>query len=256
MPKPVVYLLPGLMCDEAVWEHQARALAPHAEVRIPVFRGFDSLRAMAEYVLADAPEQFSVAGHSMGGRVALEVMALVLEQDGVFPQTEGQLNRSRDDRAGKRIEHFAVMDSGAHPVQDGERAKRQILLDAAARKGLQAVADAWILPMLHPQHHADKTLIDGITDMILRNSVEDYRGQVTALLGRRDQKRLLPLIPHNAWLFVGDADTWAPVSQHEDMQQLLHRSKLNVIPGAGHMSTMEQPDIVSNLLLEWINEPI
>lgn len=254
--KPVVYLLPGLMCDEAVWEHQASALAPYAEVRIPVFRGFNSLRAMAQHVLDDAPEQFSVVGHSMGGRVALEVMAMVLEQDGVFPHPEGQLNRTRDNNAGKRIQHFAVMDSGAHPVQHGERAKRQILLDAAAHKGLQAVADAWILPMLYSGHHADQALITSITDMILRNSVEDYRGQVTALLGRTDQQLLLPLIPHRTWLVCGEADTWSPVGQHQDMQQLLGRSELRVIPEAGHMSTMEQPELVSQVLLEWINEPL
>lgn len=254
--KPVVYLLPGLMCDEAVWEHQAVALAPYAEVRIPVFRGFDSLRAMAEHVLADAPAQFSVAGHSMGGRVAVEVMAMVLEQDGVFPRTEGELKGTPNGNAGKRIQHFAVMDSGAHPVQPGEGAKRQILLDAAARKGLQAVADAWILPMLHPDHHHDQALIDSITAMILRNEVDDYRGQVTALLGRRDQRQLLPLIPHKAWLLCGDEDSWSPVSQHQDMQKLLVRSELRVIPKAGHMSTMEQPDIVSQALVEWINEPL
>jgi pimeloyl-ACP methyl ester carboxylesterase len=148
------------------------------------------------------------------------------------------------------------MDSGAHPVQHGEAAKRQILLDAAVRKGLQAVADAWILPMLHPRHHGDQALIAGIAAMILRNTVEDYRAQVTALLGRRDQRVLLPHIPHKVWLLCGEADSWSPVSQHEDLQQLLPSSELRVIPAAGHMSTMEQPELVSQALVEWINEPV
>lgn len=230
--KPVVYLLPGLMCDEAVWESQQLALAPHAEVRIPVFRGFDSLRAMAEAVLRDAPERFSVVGHSMGGRVAFELSEI----------------------AGKRIERFAVMDTGVHGVQPGEAEKRQVLLEAAARKGLQAVADAWILPMLHPDNHGNAALIEQIAAMILRNSLDDYRGQVTALLGRVDQTPYLARIAAKAWLLCGEADSWSPVAQHAAMQAHLRDSTLRVIAGAGHMSTMEQPEAVNQLLLEWLHE--
>lgn len=243
MKKPVVYLLPGLMCDEAVWEHQAAALESYAEVHIPVFRRLSSLTTMAEHVLATAPPRFSVVGHSMGGRVAFEVMAQVMAQ-------------SPDDPNRKLIERFAVMDSGAHPVQDGEAAKRNILLEAAERKGLQAVADAWILPMLHPDRHNDPVLIEQITAMILRNTVDDYRGQVAALLGREDRRPLLSRIQQKVWLLVGDADGWSPVSQHQDMQRLLPRSELRVIANAGHMTTMEQPDAVSAALLEWINESV
>ena len=87
--KPVLFLLPGLMCDEAVWEHQAEVLSDVADIRIPVFRGFNSLVEMARSVLAQAPERFSVVGHSMGGRVAWEVMEM----------------------AGNRIDRFAVMDT-------------------------------------------------------------------------------------------------------------------------------------------------
>lgn len=243
MSKPVVYLLPGLMCDEAVWEHQAAALESRAEVRIPVFRGFSSLGAMAGHVLSSAPPRFSVVGHSMGGRVAFEVMAQVMGQDISNP------NR-------KLIERFAVMDTGAHPVQDGEAFKRGVLLEAAARKGLQAVADAWILPMLHPGRHTDAALIKQINAMILRNTVDDYRGQVTALLSRQDRLPLLPRIQQKVWLLVGEADGWSPLSQHEELQRLLPRSELRVIPNAGHMTTMEQPDAVNAALLEWINEDL
>lgn len=241
MTRPVVFLLPGLMCDAAVWTHQAAALSKVADVRIPVFRGFNSLDAMAAHVLAEAPQRFSVVGHSMGGRVALEVMRQVLDQPAGLPKR-------------KVIERFAVMDTGAHPVQDGEAFKRQTLLDAASRKGLQAVADAWILPMLHPARHDDRVLIADINAMILRNTVDDYRGQVQALLGRRDQRILLSRITCKVWLLCGDADGWSPVSQHEDMQKLLPSSELRVIANAGHMSTMEQPAAVSAALLEWINE--
>jgi len=230
--KPCVFLLPGLMCDAAVWEHQRLALAPYADVRIPLFRGFTSLHAMAQSVLDDAPENFSVVGHSMGGRIAFELMEI----------------------AGKRIQRFAVMDTGAHGVRPGEAEKRGVLLAAAERKGLQAVADAWILPMLHPAHHADAVLIADINRMILRNSLNDYRGQVGALLTRADQTPYLARITQKVWLLCGEADTWSPVSQHEAMQQHLANSELRIIKNAGHMSPMEQPEAVSSALVEWINE--
>lgn len=232
MAVPCVYLLPGLMCDEAVWEHQRAALAPHAEVRIPVFRGFDSLRKMAESVLAGAPPRFSVVGHSMGGRVAFELMEL----------------------AGNRIERFAVMDTGVHGLAPGEREKRLPLLELAARKGLGAVAEHWILPMLHPDNQGDTVLVAAITAMILRNTPDDYRGQVTALLGRSDQTPYLARITQKTWLLCGEADTWSPVAQHQQMQRLLRAATLRVIAGAGHMTTMEEPEAVSRLLLEWLHE--
>ena len=232
--RPVVYLLPGLMCDEAVWEGQRAALSPCAEIRIPDFRGFTSLREMAEAVLQEAPDKFSVVGHSMGGRVAFEMMAL----------------------AGKRIARFAVMDTGVHPVQAGEAEKRGVLLQAARQKGLQAVADAWILPMLHPANQQNGNLIQQINTMILRNTVQDYEGQVAALLGREDRTPLLETIKHRVWLLCGEADSWSPVSQHEDMLGKLDNAVLKIIARAGHMSTMEQPQVVSELLLEWLNEDI
>jgi pimeloyl-ACP methyl ester carboxylesterase len=229
--KPVLYLLPGLMCDSGVWRWQAAALAQDCELRIPPLRGFDSLRAMAESVLRDAPARFSVVGHSMGGRVAFELAQL----------------------AGERIERFAVLDTGAHPVTSDEPRKRQILLDVARRQGLQAVADAWIAPMLHPDNRGDAALIDEITTMILRNSVDDYAAQVHALLGREDQRPYLPRITQRTWLIVGEADEWSPVSQHEAMAKLIPRSELRVVRGGGHMCLLERPDAVTALLQEWLH---
>lgn len=231
MTKAVLYLLPGLLCDEAVWAEQEKALAPFAEVRIPVFRGFDSLRAMAESVLAGAPASFSVAGHSMGGRVALELMAL----------------------AGNRIEKFAVMDTGVHPVSEGEPAKRQKLLDLLDEGGLLAVAREWAPPMLHPEHRANVDLMQALTAMILRNKVEDFRGQVRALLGRRDQGPILDGIRQHVLLVCGREDAWSPVSQHEEMRARLRSAELAVVEKAGHMVTLEAPAEVNRILLNWWN---
>ena len=227
--KPVLFLLPGLMCDEAVWIHQTESLSSCADIRIPVFRGFDSLVAMAEHVLDQAPERFSVVGHSMGGRVAWELMEL----------------------AGNRIDKFSVMDTGVHPVSQAEPEKRQALIDKAQNEGLAAVAQAWIPGMVHPHRHDDSNLITEITDMIMRNSVEDFLGQMHALLNRKDQTDNLALIKHKVLLVAGEADAHSPPEQHRLMAEKLPSSQLEIVQGAGHMATMEKPEEVSRILVDW-----
>lgn len=218
------------MCDESVWQHQRDALVPFAEIVIPVFRGFDSLVDMAGYVVAQAPERFSVVGHSMGGRVAWEVMAL----------------------AADRIEKFCVMDTGVQPASASNSSDRQELIHKAKTEGLQAVADAWIKPMIHPDRYEDERLIDEIRQMILRNSVEDFLSQMKALAERKDQTPGLARISQEVLLVAGEADSHSPPMQHQSMAKLLQRSQVEIVAGAGHMVTMEKPAEVSRILTQWI----
>lgn len=231
--KPVLYLLPGLLCNEQCWTEQATALSAVAEVRIPSFKGKDSLVGMAESVLEGAPERFSIVGHSMGGRVAWEVLRLV------------------EQGSGKEIDKFAVMDTGIHPVAEGEVEKRQQFLELAARD-MQALADHWIPPMVHPDRVGDKALTSAIESMMFSYTFDEFRGQIAALLGREDQSLYLPGYEHDVLLICGDKDQWSPVSRHEEMLALLKKGRLEVIRDSGHMVTMEQPEAVNRLLLDWL----
>jgi len=228
-PKPVLYLLPGLLSDDTIWEHQQKALAPHADIRIPVFRGFSSFRAMALHVLQTAPPRFSVAGHSMGGRVALELMHL-------FPE---------------RIDKFALLSVGVHPLLPGEHEKRMEQVNLAEQQGMAALADAWIPPMVHPVRVADRGLMQKIRAMVLRSTPADYRGQIEAALTRADQSLYLSAIRHKVLLVVGEDDSWSPLSQHQNIQRRLSSCELIGIRHAGHMVTMEQPEVVSRVLVRW-----
>lgn len=227
--KPVLYLLPGLLCDATVWEHQQASLAQHANVRIPIFRGINSFRAMALSVLAEAPEQFSVVGHSMGGRVAFELMHLVPE----------------------RIEKFGVMSVGAHAVQPGEQARRMALVELAEQKGMEALADEWIPPMVLPARRGDTALMRKIRDMVLRHTPFDHRCHIEAALTRADQTLYLSAIKHKVLLLCGTEDAWSPLVQHQKIQQQLATSELHSIADAGHMVTMERPEAVSRVLVDW-----
>jgi pimeloyl-ACP methyl ester carboxylesterase len=87
--------------------------------------------------------------------------------------------------------------------------------------------------------------------MVLRSTPADYRGQIEAALQRTDQSQYLPAIKHKVLLICGAEDEWSPVAQHESIRHQLSSAELIVIPHSGHMVTMEQPEAVNKVLLEW-----
>lgn len=227
---PVLFLLPGLLCDKDVWQFQVRALAGHAQVRIPDYRGVDSLAAMADMILADAPARFAVAGHSMGGRVALELVH----------------------RAPDRISHLILLSVGAHAVTDEECEQRSSLVEEAASVGMDRYAVSWADLMLGFRSDDDPPVRRIIESMARRQSLDDFIAHITAGLGRSDQARYLPHIPIPVLLVVGEKDTWSPVSQHQAIQARLNKATLAVVPDAGHMVPLDQPETVSRLILDWL----
>jgi pimeloyl-ACP methyl ester carboxylesterase len=236
--QPTLVLIPGLLCDAAVWAPQAAALADVATIRIADHGLADSLGAMADAVLASAPRQFALAGHSMGGRVALEVMR----------------------RASGRVSGLALLDTGYLPLAAGEagqreRAERQTLLDLAQREGMRAVGRRWLrIPMIHPDRLADQKLVDGILDMFERKTSQHFAAQVRALLERPDASALLPRISCPTLVLCGKDDAWATLTAHRDMSVLIPHSTLVSVPACGHMATLERPQAVSAALREWLEQ--
>jgi pimeloyl-ACP methyl ester carboxylesterase len=222
-----VFLLPGLLCDETIWANQREALGTAV---IPDFRHVDSIGAMAQLVLDTAPKRFSVAGHSMGGRVALEVVRL----------------------APDRVERLALLDTGIHPRAADEEAKRQALVDLARSEGMAALAARWLPPMLHPDHSA---LLEPLTEMVKRSTPETFANQQRALLNRPDARKVLPGIRCPTLVLCGKQDAWSPVSQHEEIAALIPQSKIVIVDDCGHMSPVEQPALVTKALCDWLAGP-
>jgi pimeloyl-ACP methyl ester carboxylesterase len=227
--RPIIYLLPGLLCDQDVWQHQSADLSQHAEVRIPDFKGLDSLEKMADLVLDEAPEQFSVIGHSMGGRVGFELI----------------------NRAPERIRHLMLLNVGAHPVNEEESEQRLSLVDAAESIGMDRYAKQWASLLMKSREHENVDVRTRIESMVRRQSINDFRGHIKAGLGRKDQSTYLRQIKRPVLLIVGELDTWSTVNQHVEIKQSLSSAKLEVIPEAGHMALLDQPELVSTLLVEW-----
>jgi pimeloyl-ACP methyl ester carboxylesterase len=228
MKQPLL-LLSGLLCDETVWADIPRRLEDAADSSIISFGGFSSITGMAEHVLAVAPERFALAGHSMGGRVALEVIRL----------------------APQRVLRLALLNTGVHTVRDGEPQSRGRLLRLAYSHGMAALAAEWLPPMMAGGPRAME-LMPRLTAMVERSTPDSYAGQINALLNRPEALSVLPTISVPTLLLSGSEDTWSPVSQHETMRRRIPHATLFEIHAAGHMAPFERPDAVALALREWL----
>lgn len=223
-----LYLLCGLLCDEEVWAGQVSELKKRYDVRVVSFQGLDSIGAMADKVLLDAPARFSLAGHSMGGRVALEVYQ----------------------RAAVRIARLALLDTGYEPVGQGEAERRAVLVNKALKKGIATIAETWGRPMIAPCNQT--AVLDRVLAMVGRMSGDIYAGQTRALLGRPDATPVLASINCPTLVLCGAQDAWSPPERHERLAELIPGAVLRIVDDCGHMSTMERPLEVLAALQEWM----
>ncbi|HEY5754626.1 MAG TPA: alpha/beta fold hydrolase [Steroidobacter sp.] len=229
-------LIPGLLCDEFVWSEQRRALSGHARIWVADHGSIPSLTDMARAILRDAPaERFALAGHSMGGRVALEVMRL----------------------APHRVERLALLDSGWQPRQPGargaeEETSRLALLEDARRNGMRSMGRRWAVGMVHPKR-VDSPLFEAVVDMVERKTPEIFAAQIRALLARPNAMEQLLAIDCPTLVACGRQDSWSPLSQHLQIAVIVRGARLRIIEESGHMSTLEQPGAVTAALAEWLS---
>lgn len=237
MNRVPLLLVPGLMCDHAVWDPVIPALDRCAAPRVVDHGTEDSVTGMAERLLASAPAQFAIAGHSMGGRVALEVLRL----------------------APQRVLRLALLDTGyqaraAGAAGEEEARKRHALLEVAQTQGVRAMAQAWVQGMVSPARLNDARLIGDIVAMFERKSADIFARQIKALLNRPDASPVLSGVQVPTLVLCGQEDSWAPVSQHQGIMNLIPYglAHLSIIDQAGHMSPMERPQAVAEALCHWM----
>jgi pimeloyl-ACP methyl ester carboxylesterase len=233
--KPTLVLLPGLMCDAAVWAPQVLALSDLADCVVVDYGLCDSITDMAQLMLdSTAAERFALAGHSMGGRVALEVMRLAPE----------------------RVERLALLDTGTHPLADGEagakeRAGRMALVQLAHDQGMRVMGQQWLPGMVHPDV-LGSALFESVLEMLQRSSPAQFAAQINALLTRPDAAPGLGAIACPTLVLTGEQDVWSPPAQHAAMAQVMADAELCIVPHSGHMSTLEQPEAVASAMRQWL----
>ncbi len=235
MTRETVLFLPGLMCDRAVWEPQLAALSARYACLVADYGAADSLTAMAQSVLGIAPPRFCLVGHSMGGRVALEVMR----------------------EAAPRVTRLALLDTGHRARPEGqageaEALKRLRLLEIARSQGMRTMGREWVQGMVHPERLRDEALLESILGMIERKTPAIFAAQIRALLNRPSADAVLRAIRCPTLIVCGREDTWSPLARHEEMAAMVAGAHLAVIEESGHMVTMERPQQVTEALQCWL----
>ena len=233
--KPTLLLLPGLLCDERVWLAQVAALSDRFACQVADYGELDTLPAMAELALAGTPGDFLLAGHSMGGRVAFEILR----------------------RAPRRVSKLILMDTGYLPRGSGEHgeresAQRQQLVALAYSHGMRSMGREWLRGMVPEERWRDAQLVEAILAMVERKTPDIHAAQIRALLERPDASAVLPGIACPTLLLCGREDRWSPLVRHEEMARLIPDARLGVIENAGHMTTMERPDAVSAAMRDFL----
>jgi pimeloyl-ACP methyl ester carboxylesterase len=225
-------LIPGLGCTERLFEPQISALSGSRAIVVADHTRDDSIPAIAARLLKDAPERFALAGLSMGGYVALEVMR----------------------QAPGRVERLALLDTSARPdTPEASRDRARLIALAQAGRFEDVYPKAWPR-LVHPDRQSDKALQEVIFGMMRETGAEAYVRQQRAIMGRADSRPLLPGIEIPTLILVGDGDVITPPEIAREMAEMIEWASLVAIPESGHSSTLEQPERVSQALRLWLEE--
>jgi pimeloyl-ACP methyl ester carboxylesterase len=229
MTTPLV-LLPGLLNDGCLWQHQVKEFGKEREIFVPNLTKQTSIKAMAEYVLELVPDNFMLGGLSMGGYVALEIMVLAPE----------------------RVQKLALLNTSARPDTAEMTKMRQQQIKLAGHGTFKGITPRILPHILHESNLSNTFIAETLYDMARRIGRSGFINQQTAILSKQDHRPLLKTIQQPTLIIGGEADRRTPPVMHEEMHQLLPNSLLHILENAGHMSALEQPERVNALLREWI----
>ncbi|MEA1675176.1 alpha/beta fold hydrolase [Nitrospirillum sp. BR 11163] len=226
---PVV-LIPGLLCTAEVFAPQVAALWPHGPVTVANTLTGETMAEMAAVILADAPPHFALAGLSMGGYIALEIMR----------------------QAPERVVRLALISTQALPDTPEQSDQRRAFVALARKAKFAAVLRQAMATILHPDRRNDEELEAVNLRMGLTVGVDGLARQTTAIIGRPDSRAILPTIRVPTLVLVGDSDPLMPPDRSRDMAAAIPDSRLVIVPQCGHAATLEQPAAVNQALVAWI----
>lgn len=231
MDRLPLLLLPGTLCDGALFAHQLAHLTDICAPRVVDVHHQDTLAAVGAYVLAQVDGPFAVAGLSYGGIVALELWR----------------------QAPQRVVKMALLNTNPRAASEQTRRNQQQFVGMAHLGEFREVTTDYLKDvMLHPDHQQDLALRDEVLRMAQRIGVRGFVNEVKAQLARPDSAPDLPHITCPVLVLTGREDFVVPVAVHEAMAAALPNSRLVIVEHCGHLSTMEQPEIVTGALREWL----
>ena len=231
MKTPLV-LLPGLLCDAALWEPQLSGLADIADCFVADLTEPGTMQDMAASVLRDSPwKEFALAGLSMGGYVAQEIVR----------------------QAPQRVKKLALLDTRSRGELPEETERRRALMQLAqSGRNFTPVTTRMLPLMLHESRVRDAALVKIIREMAERTGIEAYLRQQEAIIARPDYRSMLPSVACPTLVLCGREDKLTPLHNSEEMAAAIPDAKLVVVEECGHMSTLERPEAVNAAMREWL----
>lgn len=230
--KTPLVLMPGLLCNDALWRHQIDTLADVAEVTVADMSRDESLKGMAERMLAAAPERFALAGLSMGGYAAFEVMRL----------------------APQRVERLALLDTSARADTEERRDERLKAMNLVERGNFQGMTRKLLPWFVHEDRVDDEKLMSIIKKSAQDVGNEAFIRQQTAIMGRPDSRADLARIACPTLVLCGRQDRMTPPALHDEMAAEIPGARLVVVEDCGHLAPLEQPHAVSAVLRCWLQD--
>jgi pimeloyl-ACP methyl ester carboxylesterase len=228
-------LLPGMMCDARLFGPQMAALGRRTVVHAPCTE-HDGMGALASAILEAAPPRFALAGLSMGGIVAMEVLR----------------------QAPERVERLALLDTNPRAEADEVRARREPQIARVLSGGLLEVVRDEMAPNYlagSSKGRAEgRAILDLCIDMAQALGPEVFVRQSRALAGRPDQQETLAAWKGPALILTGAEDRPCPRERHDLMKRLMPQARLAVIDGAGHLPVLEKPEETTAELVRWLEE--
>jgi pimeloyl-ACP methyl ester carboxylesterase len=226
-------LLPGMLLDAELFAHQTDHLSDVANVRVGDITTADTVEGLALSVLDDAPERFALAGLSLGGIVAFEILR----------------------RAPERVERLALLDTSARPPRPEQLELWREFERMTGEGRLAEVNEGRIMPNLfHPDRRQDAGLAEKVRRMAAGIGEEAFLRQLSAQKSRPDSRGRLGEISCPTLVAAGRQDTLCPVDLQEEIFRAIPGSRLVIIEDCGHLSSLERPQAVTALLRYWLQD--
>jgi pimeloyl-ACP methyl ester carboxylesterase len=224
-------LIPGMMCDARMWGGLSASLHPRPVAHM-IPTGADSMADLARVLLRDAPPRFALAGLSMGGILAMEVLA----------------------QAPTRVERLALLDTNPLAELPAVQARRARQIAKALSGGLRSVIRDEMKPNYLANGSGKQAILDLCLDMALSLGPEVFARQSRALRDRSDRQEALAAFKGQALVLMGAEDRLCPRDRHELMHELMPQSRLVIVDGAGHLPPLERPVETTVALRRWLEE--
>jgi pimeloyl-ACP methyl ester carboxylesterase len=222
-------LVPGLNCTARLFAEQIPALWRFGPVTVADHTRDDSMAAIASRILAAAPPRFALAGLSMGGYIAFEIVQ----------------------QAPQRVVKLALLDTGSRAETAEQTEQRQPFIELAQTGRFAEVAEGEF-PGVHRDRQDDEALKRLMRLMAEETGPQAFLRQMQAIISRQDARAGLSAIACPTLVLVGEGDELTPPALSREIAGAIPGSRLVVVPACGHLSTMERPEAVNGALIEWM----